>query len=494
MRKLTLDDPELKSADLIKRNIEQMKELFPEAVSEGKIDFEVLKQLLGDDIDDQEERYGLNWYGKSRARQIALTSSTGTLRPCLEESVDWDATQNLMIEGDNLEVLKLLQKSYSNEVKMIYIDPPYNTGKDFVYPDNFHDGLEHYLEITKQTDDHGLRISSNREASGRFHTDWMNMIYPRLRLARNFLRDDGILFVSIDEREYSNLRMICCEIFGEENIIGTIIWKNATDNNPTNIATEHEYILVVAKGKEAIEKQWKTASSDIKDILVKIGQELIAQYSGDELIKAYQAWFRKHKMELGPLDRYKYIDSGGVYTGSQSVHNPGREGYRYDILHPETKKPCKQPLMGYRFPEETMDDLLEKGRILFGKDESKIVELKVYAADYKEKLSSVFTLDGRLGAYDLKADFPVEGKVFSNPKPVRLLQTFFSFLLKEDNDIVLDFFAGSGVTAKAIFESNAKDAIARRFILIQLPESLDLKNKEHQFATSYCSEHNLKPA
>src|ERR1700689_5078933 len=204
MKPLTTDDPETKSSDMVADNIEQLKTLFPEVLTEGKVDFDVLKQLIGGAVDEREEKYGLNWHGKRRARQLALTSSTGTLRPCPEDSVDWDTTHNLMIEGDNLEVLKLLQKSYSGKVKLIYIDPPYNTGKDFVYRDDFRDNMANYLELTGQVDG-GRKITSNTEASGRFHTDWLNMMYPRLKLARTLLRDDGALFVSIDDGEVDNL-------------------------------------------------------------------------------------------------------------------------------------------------------------------------------------------------------------------------------------------------------------------------------------------------
>ena len=196
MKKLTAEDMETKSPDVVSDNIEHLKAIFPEAFTEGKVDFDVLKQLLGGAIDEREEKYGLNWHGKRRARQLALTPSTGTLRPCPEDSVDWDTTQNLMIEGDNLEVLKLLQKSYAGKVKLIYIDPPYNTGKDFVYPDDFQDNIKNYLELTGQVDGNGNKISSNTEASGRFHTDWLNMMYPRLKLARSLLRDDGVILVS----------------------------------------------------------------------------------------------------------------------------------------------------------------------------------------------------------------------------------------------------------------------------------------------------------
>jgi adenine-specific DNA-methyltransferase len=490
MKKLTLNDPETRSPDGVAENIQRLKALFPELLTEGPngaaVNVDVLKALVGDaTVTDADEKYGLNWHGKRRARQLALMPSTGTLRPCPEDSVDWDTTQNLMIEGDNLEVLKLLQKSYAGKVKLIYIDPPYNTGKDFVYPDDFQDSIKNYLELTGQVEG-GRKISSNTEASGRFHTDWFNMIYARLKVARSVMRDDGILFISIDEREYAHLRVLCIEVFGEENIVGTIVWKNATDNNPTNIATEHEYILVIARSKTALEAEWKSETSDIKDKLVSVGRDLTSRLTGDNLVSAYQQWYREHKAELGPLDRYKYIDHHGVYTGSQSVHNPGREGYRYDVIHPVTGKPCKQPLMGYRFPKETMDALLAEGRILFGEDESKIIEIKVYASEFMDKLSSVLELDGRLGAYDLKDDFPEDGRVFSNPKPVRLLSTLFSFVLKDDGDMVLDFFAGSGATAKAVWALNRRDNIKRRFALVQLPEPLDAANKDQRIAAEFC--------
>ena len=244
--------------------------------------------------------------------------------------------------------------------------------------------------------------------------------------------------------------------------------------------------MVVAKDRNAIEKEWKTKVSDVKDVLVKVGSELTSRFNGERLVTEYNIWFREHKSELWPLDRYKYIDQGGVYTGSQSVHNPGKEGYRYDVLHPVTKKPCKQPLMGYRFPKETMDGLLAQRRILFGDDHNKIVELKVYASEFEEKLSSLLELDGRLGAYDLREDFPEQVKVFSNPKPVRLFMSFFPFLLKSQGDIMLDFFAGSGASARAVLSLNDADSIKRRYILVQLPEPLDETDKEQKGAAQLC--------
>jgi adenine-specific DNA-methyltransferase len=256
MKKIEATNPEAKSADIVANNIDQLKALFPELITEGiggvAVNADVLKALVGDHtVTDADEKYGLNWHGKRRARQLALTPSSGTLRPCPEDSADWDTTQNLMIEGDNLEVLKLLQKSYAGKVKLIYIDPPYNTGKDFVYPDNFQDNIRNYLELTGQVEG-GRKISSNTEASGRFHTDWLNMMYPRLKLARNLLREDGFIFISIDENEIGNLRVACDEIFGEENLKGQITRSTGT---PTGQGTERlvnelDYIIVYSRSSE----------------------------------------------------------------------------------------------------------------------------------------------------------------------------------------------------------------------------------------------------
>jgi adenine-specific DNA-methyltransferase len=269
MKPLTKHDPETRSADLIRDNIEQLKALFPEAVTEGKIDFDVLRQLLGDAIDERQEKYGLNWHGKRRARQLALTPSTGTLRPCPEESVDWDTTQNLMIEGDNLEVLKLLQKSYSGKVKLIYIDPPYNTGQDFVYKDDFRDGIRNYLQVTGQLGQQGAPISSNTEASGRFHTAWLNMMYPRMKLAKNLLCQEGLIFVSVDDVEIANLKRLMDEIFGEEQLIAQLVWKNKYNAGALTkgFSSVHEYVLCYAKGV-------------VSNITAPLGEAEIAEYKG----------------------------------------------------------------------------------------------------------------------------------------------------------------------------------------------------------------------
>ncbi len=455
------------SMDLEQNAMEKLKSVFPDCFSDGKLDIDKLLSLCGEYSDNDFEKYKFEWKGKTECLRLAQKRSTGTLRPCPDESVNFDTTNNLYIEGDNLEVLKLLQTAYFRRVKMIYIDPPYNTGNDFVYEDDFRDPMARYKEVTEQT------TKSNPETMGRFHTNWLNMMYPRLRLAVNLLRDDGVCFISIDDHEVHNLRKLCDEVFGEENFIGQLIWKNATDNNPTQVAVEHEYILCYAKSKVQAAPVWKTKVSAVKDLLIQVGEELNERYrDGEELQAAYSEWFRNNRSQLWPLDRYRYIDKGGVYTGSQSVHNPGREGYRYDIIHPVTKQPCVQPLLGYRFPEATMAEMIEKGKILFGEDHTKIVEIKLYAKEYEEKLSSIIELDGRLGSYDLKSYFG-DKPVFSNPKPVQLLERLLSFILEED-DLVLDFFSGSATLAEAVMKLNNMDNRNRRYICVQLPENLDI--------------------
>ena len=481
MEKLRLHTP-----DLTAENVEKLAALFPNCVTEARdeqgkltraVDFDQLRQELSTSVvEGPRERYHLDWPGKREALLAANAPIAKTLRPCREESVDFDTTKNLFIEGDNLDALKLLQEAFLNAVKMIYIDPPYNKDADVLYKDNFAEDAETYFRRSNQTDETGNRMVANTEANGRRHSDWLSLMYSRLRLAKNLLRDDGVVFISIDSNEEANLRRLCDEVFGSDNFVGTIIWKNVTDNNPTNVATEHESLQVFARSKDRLEKVWKSPLSDVKAALVSVGERLNRDYKSlDALRSAYARWFRENKAFRGPLDRYKYIDEGGVYTGSQSVHNPGKEGYRYDVIHPRTGKPCKEPLLGYRFPPATMNEMLKAGEVLFGDDEQKIIELKVYAKDYADKLSSVFELDGRLGPYDLKELFPELKKVFTNPKPVALIEHLASFSVGAE-DIVLDFFAGSGTTAQAIMSLNAQDNGRRRFVLVQLDEAPDAKS------------------
>ena len=433
-------------------------------------------------VDGPQERYQFTWPDKKKSVVLANQPIAKTLRLDREKSVGKDGTpgnidtENIYIEGDNLDALKLLQETYLGKVKMIYIDPPYNTGNDFIYEDDFSQNADEYLGNSGQFDKEGNRLVQNTESNGRFHTDWLNMIYPRLRLAKDLLTGDGVIFISIDGHEYAALYQLCCEIFNQNNYLGTIIWKNVTDNNPSQIAEEHEYILCFAKNTTYVKSVWKSSISLYKDILITIGEKFNSQYEDKEKMQAaYTKWFRDNKAQLGPLDRYKYIDAGGVYTGSQSVHNPGRGGYHYDVIHPVTHKPCKEPLMGYRFPEETMSKMLEEGKILFGKDENKIIELKVYAKDFLDKLSSVFELDGRIGAYDLKTLFG-EKPIFSNPKPVEILSRLISFIVSE-SDTILDFFSGSASIAEAVMVHNSLQKQKIKYICVQFPEDLDVAIK-----------------
>ncbi len=325
-----------------------------------------------------------------------------------------------------------------------------------------------------------MKLTALPESHGRKHSLWLNMMQSRLLIARQLLCSNGVIIIHIDDVELPNLKKLCDEIFGEENFIGQIVWKNATDNNPSNIAVEHEYIMFYAKNKGVLEPVWKASESPAKAELIKIGIEIGKSFKTVQKMQdAYDEWFKENKAFLGVLDRYKYIDEDGVYTGSQSVHNPGKEGYRYDVVHPKTGKPCKQPLMGYRFPKETMDQLLSEEKILFGDDETKIIELKVYAKDYQSKLSSFINLDGRTGAYDVKGLFPEHKQVFRNPKPVSLVKEILDFVTNK-NDKILDFFAGSGTTAHAMMQLNAQDGGNRKYILVQIPEYTDENSEAYK--------------
>lgn len=391
----------------------------------------------------------------------ASKSLPGEGAPTLDDS--------LIIHGDNLEALKALLPRYAGQVDVIYIDPPYNTGKDdWRYNDRVNSPLM----------ESWLGSVVNKEDMER-HDKWLCMMWPRLLLLRELLAPHGVMFVSIDDNELYSLRLMLDELFGVENWLGTIVWKNATDNNPTRIAVEHEYILAVAREASSVAEVWKSKDAVVRQVLDDIATELMQQHPRDDdaLQRAYTEWFKAHKSELWPLDRYKYIDRGGVYTGSQSVHNPGREGYRYDIPHPVTGVATKQPLLGYRFPEETYKNLLAEGRILFGEDHDKIIELKLYASEYETKLASVINLDGRLGAYELRQLFAGRALDFKNPKPSALLESLLSFVAGPQS-LVLDSFAGSGTTAQAVLALNKVDGGSRRFILIETEAYADTLTAE----------------
>ena len=388
-------------------------------------------------------------------------SLTGAAGPSLDD--------NLIIHGDNLEALKALLPRYAGKVDVIYIDPPYNTGKDdWRYNDR----------VSSPLMDSWLGSIVNKEDMER-HDKWLCMMWPRIQLLKELLAPHGVMFVSIDDNELYSLRLVLDEAFEAENWLGTIIWKNATDNNPTRIAVEHEYIIAFARDVSAVSETWQSKDAVVRQVLDDVAAELKQQHPDDDaaLQQAYTKWFKIHKSELWPLDRYKYIDQGGVYTGSQSVHNPGREGYRYDIPHPVTGVATKQPLLGYRFPEETYKSLLADGRILFGENHDKIIELKLYASEYETKLASVINLDGRLGAYELRQLFPGSALEFKNPKPSSLLEGLLSFVAGPGS-LILDSFAGSGTTAQAVVAMNKADGGNRRFILVETEDYADTLTAE----------------
>lgn len=444
MDKVTLQDGE--SANIVSENIEQLKSIFPEAFGEDGLNFETLRQLLGDAgaIDEGEEKYGLSWHGKKKARQIALTPSTGTLLPCPEESVNWDTTKNLIIEGDNLEVLKLLQKSYAGKIKMIFIDPPYNTGNEFIYPDNFQDNLDTYLKYTGQKDGDGLKLSSNTESSGRFHTSWLNMMYPRLKLSRSLLKNDGAIFISIDDSEAPRLRMLCDEVFGEENFITNIIWQHSIQPKGYSgiFSVHHNHILMYRKSEDF---------------------ELMSLDRTDEDNKAYS----------NPDNDPK----GDWRTGD--VRNAlYRKNLKYPITTPSGKI-INPPDNGWRWSKETLSSKIATGEIFFSEDETRIIR-KIYLADLDGRTPETiwFAKDSgttRSGVKELKDTF--DGEVpFDTVKPTELIKRMMKVSGVNAGDVVLDFFAGSGTTGAAVFDTEQS-----RFILVQLPEEID-ESKPHGIA------------
>ena len=454
------------------KELEVLKHYFPQCfTNEGDFDIEKFRAALPEGTNITDETTGFNFLGKNYARMLTNMDTTTLIRPDIEHNSKPENkdSQNIYISGDNLDALQHLVKSYSGEVKVIYIDPPYNTGSDgFVYKDKFSFSKEELARRLDITPERAERILSMTRRGSASHAAWLTFMLPRLSFARDLLAKDGVIFISIDDNEQANLKCLCDEVFGEENFVGQIIWKNATDNNPTNIACEHEYILCYSKAKETLEPVWKSSNSDIKEILIAKGKELNAQFKGKALQSAWRAWYREKKSQLGPFEDYKFIDSEGIYAGSRSVHNPGKDGYHYDIIHPVTGKPCTEPLRGYRFPESSMKKLIDDGKILFGDDETKLVEIKIYASEFKDKFASVYNLDGRSGANELAALFPEHTQIFKNPKCTGIIEYLLSFM--DIDGYIVDFFGGSSTTAQAIMQMNHMDGGNRKYIMVQWQE------------------------
>ncbi|MBF9016732.1 MULTISPECIES: site-specific DNA-methyltransferase [unclassified Oceanispirochaeta] len=471
--------------DIVAENVEKLKELFPEAFTEGKVDFEALKEVLGDYTEGKEERYSFSWNGKSKSRMLAQTPSTGTLRPCQKESVSWEETKNIFIEGDNLEVLKLLQKSYYKKFKMIYIDPPYNTGKDFVYRDNFKDNIKNYKEITGQIDSQGRNKSSNPETSGRYHTDWLNMIYPRLKLARNLIKDDGVIFISIDGNEIANLIKLGNEVFGEENFISTI----ANINNPKGrsddkfIATAHEYIVIYAKS---------------------ISQTNIYGFEPDEKI------IRRYNKEDSQGKVYREMDLRKTGDSDRREDRPDMFYYFYfnenkDTLRVSKEKDLKTGEIEI-FPQKDdgsdgrwrwgFQTALDKIETVYAKFMPTRQIWGIFEMDYLEgrppvKSTSSWTfkdVNSERGSEQF-IELGFDKEVFQRPKPVGTLKRILEVgTLPHEESYILDFFAGSCGISQAIFELNANHNRNIHFVAVQLPEICDSGSQAYKDGFKYISD------
>lgn len=468
----------MQTTNIVDENIERIGEMFPNCLTErlnaeGKpevaIDFDQLRQELSKDIvEGQEERYQFTWPDKRNAIRLANAPTTDTLRPCREESVDFDNTQNLYIEGDNLQVLKLLRENYLGKVKMIYIDPPYNTGKDFLYNDDYKIDPEDYLQSSGQTNAEGQMLMVNQETNGRYHTDWLNMIYPRLKVAKDLMTKDGVIFISIDEHEIENLKKICLEIFGTQTYVGTLVLQTATDNNPGQIKIEHEYILCLCRDKK-LSGNWYAEKDETKLIQAKYEElKLKFGFDLDSIQNELRAWIKKNKEKLKGITHYDNVDSRGVFHDGD-IANTAFGGYEYDIIHPKTGKVCKMPDKGYRFPEDTMIQMLKDDGIMFGEDETTLPKPKIRLEDAKDMLRSVIYEDGRSSTKHFESLMARD--IFQNPKSETILSRLINFICS-DGDIVLDFFSGSGTTAEATMLSELKGE-KLSFILVQLKENLD---------------------
>ena len=488
MREIGPNDDEAKSADLVMENIQSLKALFPELVTEGpggvSVNVDVLKELVGDQtVTGCEEKYGLNWFGKRKARQLALTPSIGTLRPCPEDSMDWETTQNLMIEGDNLEVLKLLQKSYSGKVKMIYIDPPYNTGKDFVYPDNFQDNIKNYLELTGQIED-GSKISSNTEASGRFHTNWLTMMYPRLRLARNLLREDGIMFIQIGEGELATLKLLCDSLFGEEACLGIACRVAKKSNNKgDHWAPNFDYLLTYAKDRSVCPPFSGGANTEAYDLIETDGPRKGERY---QLVRLYMSTIENRNPEqrfwINCPDGTKVIPPGETFPPERPKLGDGIWRWTKAKFESERDRIVVKEVRSSNLVSDT------------GEPARWNVFTKTYLSDVLEKATSkpnslVEEYINQIGSHEMtELDIP-----FDYPKPSTLIQFLIGITRTDGDDIIFDFFAGSGSTGHAVMRANASDGGSRRFILVQFPELIAPDDENQQTVFEFCKKLKKPP-
>lgn len=462
--KITSEDQLSHSKDLIQENIDQLKKLFPEIVSEGKIDFKTLQQVLGEEIEDEEEFYRFTWAGKSEARREAHKPSTGTLRPCKEESLDWDTTQNLYIEGDNLEVLKLLQKSYSGKIKMIYIDPPYNTGKDILYKNDFSDNLKNYLDYTNQTSGNNL-LTTNPDTHGRYHSDWLSMMYSRIKLSRNLISDDGFIVLTIDHFELHNLIKICDELFGEDNrIVNVTIQHNPKGRNQAEFFSENiEYMLVYSKNIKIAKFNQVAISEDVLSTFKEKDDK--GNYRWEDYIRARSSWSRKNR----PNNWYPiYVNKDGSNISSSPFNNC------IELL-PKNKN----GEFSWKNIKESFEELnrLKSFRVINVEG-----ELKIQHKYYEQEVLKNLWIDKKYqsefyGTNIIKDLFGTN--VFSYPKSIHAVKDIMKIITKK-NDIVLDYFSGSATTAHSLIELNEEDGGKRKFIMVQLPEYTDLNSEAYK--------------
>lgn len=479
MEKLRMTSP-----DLTQANVEKLMELFPTVVTESlaadgaprrSIDFDLLRQELADHIvEGPQERYQLDWPGKRAAAFAANAPIAKTLRPLRDESVDFDTTKNLFIEGDNLEALKLLQESYLGKVKLIYVDPPYNTGNDFVYEDDFAESSAGYLARSGQKSDTGDRLVANTEANGRFHSDWLSMMYPRLKLAKNLLADDGVLVVSIDENEHASLVRLGEEVLGEASYVGEIVLKNSTKNDQAYVSIQHEYIVFFVKNRQANAGDWVERKGGLDKIYAAFAG--FRKKHGDDwaaISAEAKAWFNSFPASdpVTASKHYSHMDERGVYFGSD-ISGPNDGQYVYDVIHPVTGQPCKRPSRGWVFPEASMLAKISDGRVHFGPDHTTVPKIKTYLRDTEtQSLTSIRYVDGRAASKRLATLFGE--KVFTNPKDEFLLRDIYRALGVTGDDIVLDMFSGSGSAMQAVVELNRNsESSSCHFIGIQVAEDL----------------------
>jgi adenine-specific DNA-methyltransferase len=465
-----------KTPDIAEENIQKLKQIFPDVFTEDKVDFEKLQQVLGEYVEDSNERYNFTWNGKGRALRLSQTPSLGTLRPCKEESKDWDTTQNLYIEGDNLEVLKLLQKSYHNKVKMIYIDPPYNTGKDFVYKDDFHDSLENYKRITGQVDGNGNRLSTNTEASGRYHTDWLNMMYPRLRLARNLLADDGVVFISIGQDELSNLQKLCNEIFGEANCLGIVSrqMKSGGGTQGKYFAHNIDYIVIYAKEYDVARYFRGEMSEDlVKNVYNQIETE------GPRKGEYYRS-MGLYQSSLGVRPGLRYL----IKCPDGSFVIPKGTTFPKNIIEGERAVPISTDGV-WRWSYEKYIEEFTKGNIEFKQSNQEIlvdeygkpskwnIYTKIWLKDRQDEGTIPNDLITKFENRHSSKEISAMNIPFDFAKPTGLIKYLISIMQQDKDIFILDFFSGSATTAHAVMQLNAEDGGNRKFIMVQLPEPTD---------------------